>query len=146
MRIFWSFLIIFCAVVLWMLPFTSATYAFLTDVREDVFRYDTAVGQTAANVTLLKPVYDDDTTTISLLSSISTDLPVMTSYNVTSRLLQMNGLTDNTTRSLYVTYDIKAQEVNTAINTLINTTPLIWLLCIIVLPIAGIAAIFMGRA
>ena len=146
MRVFWAFLIIFCAVILWMLPFTDAAYAFLTEEREDTFNYNTAVGQTTANVTLLKPIYDDDTATIGILSSISDDSPAFVSYNVTSRLLQMSGLADNTTRVLYVTYDVQAQDVNVAIDRLINISPVIWLLSIIVFPIAGIAAIWFGRA
>lgn len=129
-----------------MLPVSGAVYDFRTDLREDEFTSPTGVLVTTANVTLGKPVYDNDTSTIDYFSDLSTDVPVYSSYNATSRQLGVAGLTDNTTRTLTITYDIDALGGSDALNTFVGYVPWMWMLLIIVFPIAGLAAIFTGRA
>lgn len=145
MRIFNAFLIIVAAAILFMIPISAAIYDFRTDLREDTFTSPTGVGVTTANVTLLKPVYDDDTETIDFLSDLATDIPAYSSYNSTSRQLGISGLTANTTRILTVSYDIDALQGSDAINTVCNIIPYIWMLCIIAFPMAALLAIFTGR-
>ena len=146
MRIFYAFLVMVTTAMLWMLPITAAIYDFRTDVQEDTFTSDTAVGQTTENVTLSEVLYDNDTQTIDILSSISGDVPAYASYNGTTRLLGISGLSANTTRSLTVSYDVDALAGSDAINNLLDIVPWIWMLCIIVFPMAALAAIFIGRA
>jgi len=146
MRIFYAFLVMVTTAMLWMLPITVAVYDFRTDIQEDTFTSDTAVGQTTENVTLTQELYDDDTSTIDILSSLSDDAPAYASYNGTSRLLGISGLSENTTRTLTVFYDVSALVGNDAINNLLDIVPWIWMLCIIAFPMAAIAAIFIGRA
>jgi len=146
MRVFYAFLVIVTAAILWMLPITSAIYDFRTDVQVDSFSSTTGVGQTTENVTLSEELYDDDTQTIDISSSISNDSPVFGSYNATTRLLGTSGLSANTTRILTVAYDIDALIGNDAVNNLLDQVPLIWILCIAVFPLASLAAIFTGRA
>lgn len=145
MRIFYAFLVIATAAMLWMLPITDAIYDFRTDLQEDSFASDTAVGQTTENVTLSKVLYDDDTQTIDILSSISDDVPAYSSYNGTTRLLGISGLSANTTRTLTVTYDVDALAGSDAINNFLDVVPWIWLMCIAVFPMAALAAMFLGR-
>ena len=132
--------------MLWMLPITAAIYDFRTDVQEDSFTSDTAVGQTTDNVTLSKVLYDNDTQTIDILSSISDDVPAYSSYNGTTRLLGISSLSANTTRTLTVSYDVDALSASNAINNFLDAISWIWLLCIAVFPMAALAAIFLGRA
>lgn len=146
MKIFYSFLVIMVAAILFMLPITTAIYDFRTDLREDTFNNTTGSGETTANVTLLRPVYDDDTETIDLLSSISTDALVYASYNTTTRLLGMSGLSVNSTRVLTVFYDVDALRGSDAINALMNIIPFIWLVSIIAFPMVALFAILTGRA
>ena len=129
-----------------MLPVSRAVYDFRTDLRTDEFFSTTAVSQTSENVTLGKPVYDDDTGTIDILSDLSTDNATYNSYNTTTRVLNIINLTDNTTRILSVSYDIDALEGSDALNTFVGYVPWIWMLIIIVFPMVGIAAIWTGRA
>ena len=129
-----------------MLPVSEAVYDFRTDLREDEFTSPTGVGVTSANVTLGEPVYDDDTGTIDYFSDLSTDVPAYSSYNATSRQLLVSGLTANTTRVLSIFYDVDALAGSDALNNFVGYIPWIWLLIIIVFPIAGLAAIFTGRA
>lgn len=129
------------AVILLLLPVTRGVYDFRTDQREDTFNLATAVGETAANVTLLKAIYDNDTSTIGYTSNIS-EVPTFVSYNATTRQVWTSGLTANETRALAVTYDIDALGGNQAVGTLMNYVPLIWILTIVGLPIAAIIVLF----
>lgn len=145
MRIFYAFLIIVIAAVLFMLPLTEASYDFRTDERTDSFDVDTGVGESTDNVTLHAEVYDDDLETISILSDLSTDSPVADSYGSATREVAVSGLTENTTRELDVTYDIDALDASDAISGLIDRLPWVWLLTIIAFPMAALFAIFTGR-
>lgn len=129
-----------------MLPVSRAVYDFRTDLRTDEFSSTTVAGQTSENVTLHKSVYDDDTDTIDILSDESTDTPAFNTYDTATRVVNITGLTADTTRVLSVSYDIDALEGSDALNTFVGYVPWIWMLIIIVFPIAGIAAVFTGRA
>lgn len=146
MKIFNSFLIIMGSIVLLLMPLTSAVYDFATDLREDSFTVATGVGETSGNVTLIKPIYDDDTTTIDVISDLSTDDPLFNTYNTTSRATNFTGLTANTTRTLTVSYDVDALNAWPAVNSLVDVTAWLWLIIIICFAPAAIAAIFIGRA
>lgn len=144
MRIFYAFLIIVVAAILWMLPITMAIYDFRTDLRTDTFNTSTAVGVTTANETLLDDLYDGDIGSVDIASDDATDAPLANSYNSTSRVLGMTGLTENTTRTLEISYDIDALDVD-SLNTLFDWLPLIWILVIVAFPMAALFAIFTGR-
>jgi len=133
------------AAILWMLPVTTAIYDFRTDLREDTFSNSTGVGVTTADITLFKPVYDDDTETIDILSDLATDVPAYSSYNGTSRQLGISGLTDNTSRIFTITYDIDALDGHDAISTLMDIIPFMWILVMVAFPMAALFAIFTGR-
>jgi len=145
MRIFQGFLIVFITVILFMLPVTDAIYDYRTDVREDSFNYETGGAETTANVTLHSPIYDDDPHTISILSDLSTDIPLFSAYNTTTRLVDMTGLTITSNRTLRVSYNINALIGNAALETLMGWLPWIWILMVCVMPMAGIYAIIKGR-
>lgn len=145
MSIFNGFLIVVIAVVCFMLPFTGAIYDFRTDLREDSFNYTTGIGETTANVTLHKAIYDSDTDTMALTSDLPTDLPLLVSYNVTNRLVVLSGLIANTARTLGVSYDINALEDNEALDTFLGWIPYIWLILVACLPIAAIYSIIKSR-
>lgn len=145
MRIFYAFIVVVIAVLSWLLPITDSVYDFRTDQRTDDFTVATAVGVTTGNVTLIKAIYSNDTQTLSLLSSLNTDSPTFVSYNTTTRNVAISGLTANTSRTISASYDVDALNGSAAIDTLANYIPFIWMLCIIVLPMAAIFAIFTGR-
>ncbi len=144
MRIAFAFIALIASATLLMLDITTAVYDFRTDVREDSFTIETAPAVTTANVTLFKALFDDDTNTISYTSSIA-EAPVVTSYASATRDLASSNFTANTTRTLYVTYDINALSHSDAINNFINWWPFIWYMLITVFPIAALVAIFTGR-
>lgn len=146
MRILWAFVCILIGAGLFLFPITGATYDFRTDVREDSFTVATAAGVTTGNFSLVKPIYDNDVSTVELSSDLSTDVPAYSSYNTTSRLLVFSGLTANTTRVITASYDIDALTSAPAIGTLLNINPFLWYAFSIVFIGAAIVALLTGRA
>ena len=145
MKIFYSFLIIVCSTILILLPVTAGIYDFRTDVREDYLTATTGVGESSDNVTLQKLVYDDDSTTISVYSSDSGDVPIMTAFDATSHSVVFSGLTANTSRTLTVSYDVAAFTEG-GLTAFLNILPYIWILIWVAFPIAALVAIWMGKA
>ena len=144
MRIFYGFLVIMVSIGLFLLPVTDAAYDFRTDVKEDTFRVGTGAGVTSGNVTLVKEVYNDDSSTISITSDDSDDIPVLVAYHPTTRLLDLSGLAISSNRTLTVSYDVDALGASTALSNFIDKVPWIWLICLICFPIAAIVYIIFG--
>ena len=145
MRIFYAFLIVVVSAILFMLPVTEAIYDYRTDLRTDTFSTTTAAAVTSANETLLVGLYDSDISTIDIDSDDSTDDPLANTYNATSRVLNVTGLTAATTRTLDITYDIDALEGSDAIGKIADIVPFVWMILIIAFPPAALFAIFTGR-
>ena len=123
MRIFYAFLVILCSVLLFLLlPFTTGPHSFQTDLKEDSFTVITA-DTTNATVQLYKELYDDDMSSIGILSRDTDDIPLASSYNGTTRALVIIGLAANTTRAIDVTYEIDALGGNAVIGTLLDMFP-----------------------
>ena len=123
----------------------EAVYDFRTALRTDTFLTATVVGVTSANATLGDDLYDEDTGSVDIDSDDTTDTPVANSYNVTSQVLNITGLSANTTRVLEITYAFDALVGFDAINTVVDRFPFIWLLLIIIFPVAAIASLFLRR-
>jgi len=129
-----------------MLPLVPMIYDFRTTQREDTFTIATAVATTTANVTLHGRIFDDDINTIVYTSDIS-ETPITSAYHAGTHTLLMASLTANTSREMIVQYDIDALAgEGTAINTLLDRVPMVYLLLIVAFPIAAAAAVFMNRA
>lgn len=145
MKIFYAFLVVLTAVILFLLPITDAIYSFRTDVKRDEFRIETDGVTTTANVTLLKSVYDADTSTISITSDVYLDVPAFVAYNATTRKTDIAGLVISTNRTLTVAYDYDALTASGALANFIDKVSWIWLVVIVVFPAAAIAAIFLNK-
>lgn len=133
------------SVFLWLLPITESTYAFRTDLREDEFTVETLEGINNASVTLFDEVYDDDTSTIEIISSDADDTPLYTSYNSTTRLLTFSGLDASTNRTINVTYDVDALGGHGVFHTLMDQAPWLYILMVIALPVGSMVAIWWPR-
>lgn len=146
MRIFYAFLILVTAAILFMLPVSEAIYDFRTDLKTDALPSYTAPGETTDNLTLTHQVYDNDTSSIIVFSSDSDDLPVLSAYDHSSHSVLLSGLSENTTRSMEISYDIYALSGWNAVDVVVSRVNLIWFLCIIAFIPAAIVVIFRGRA
>lgn len=144
-KIFYCFLIVMVAAVLWLLPVTPGIYSFRTDVKEDEFYITTGGGVITGNVTLNKALYDDDVSTISFSSNCTTDNPQVVEYHTTNRVLDVTGLTESEVRVLTVNYDFDALSSSDAISNFMDKLSWIWLLVIAIFPVAGIVAIFVFK-
>lgn len=147
MRIFTAFIVIMASVILFLLPLTQAQYDFKTDQRTDSIGALTAVGVTSANITLGQAIFEDDTTTVTVLSDLTTELPVFmgATYSGLNFSANVSGLTANASRTFTVTYDVDALSGWAGIVALVDRLAWIWLLLIIAFPAAAVAAIFMRR-
>ena len=141
-QIFYSFLIMMVSVFLWILPISESTYAFRTDLREDSFTVSTGVGETSSSVILFDNVYDDDTSTISIVSNDADDAPLYSSYNTSTRSLAFSGLAASTDRTIKVTYDVDALSGNSVFHTIMDQAPWLYILIVVVLPVGGLVAIW----
>lgn len=146
MRIFNSFLILVAAALLWLIPINDAIYDFQTDVKTDVFGVATAASITSVNLTLTHSVYENDTSTLTVTSSDGDDSPILTAYAATNHTANITGLAENLTRELTLYYDVDALSGSTAWSTILDILPFFWMVLIICFPVAGMAAIFLGRA
>lgn len=105
MRIFYGFLILFFSALLWLVPISDGIYEFRTDAKTDTAYIQTGAGETSSNHTLTKTLYDNDTSSVSLFSYDSDDIPVVSSYNSTTRLLVFTGMAASTNRTMEITFD-----------------------------------------
>jgi len=142
MKIFNAFLIIVASAIFFMLPFTTALYDFRTDLRTDTFA-GTATGgaETSANLSLSTPVYDNDANTIVIISELATDVPLLSSYNTTTRLVNMTGLTVSENRTIIISYDVDALNESVAVSNIVDRIPAIFMIVIIAFPFAALFAI-----
>ena len=145
MRILYAFICVLLGAGLFLFPITGAVYDFQTDVREDTATVATAAGVTTGNFSLVRAVYDDDVSTITITSDLATDDPAYSSYNPTSRLLVFSGLTADTSRTITAQYDTDALTNAPAIGTLLNITPFLWYAFAVVFIGAAIVAMLIGR-
>ncbi len=146
MRVFYGFIVLIAAALLWLVPITSGIYDFRTDIKDDSFYRTTPVATTNTTVTLTKDVYNNDTSTIVPFSNLNTDTPTFASYNVTSRATVITGLTANTSRTLQVSYDTDALGGSVSWDTFLDLFPKIWMIIIIAFPVVGLVAILTNRA
>jgi hypothetical protein len=69
----------------------------------------TGVGETTADITLNDLPEPNRASSITIITStVATDIPVISNYNPTTKLLTVGGLTAETTRNLEITYLIEA--------------------------------------
>ena len=143
MKIFHAFLVILCSTILLFLPLTEAIDDFKTDIRSDTFYASGLI--TSTNVTLFKPVYEGDSSRISLLSDNSLDAPALSAYDAGTHSAIVAGLSSNTTRTLTVTYPMAAFTPTSAINKFFSNLYYVWLLLVFTFVPLCLVAIFTNR-
>jgi hypothetical protein len=147
LRIFYAFLILLTSVLLWFIPVTDLIYDFRTDVRNDDIVKVTNASETSANVTLHTYIYGSDATLASVTSDEGADAPVIYAYAPSNHTANITGLSVSLSRILTVTYDVDALSGSTAWDKILDDiVPKLWLLIIIIFPIAALVAMFLGRA
>lgn len=124
-------------VMLFMLPVSSAIYNWKTEPRTESYSYTTA-STTTGNVTLLKPVYDNDTATIGFISSLTSDTPALVSYDPVTQVVNFSGLTANATRTLTISYDTSAFNESAPFETIADMLPYLCYVCFVLFICSGV--------
>lgn len=141
-KIFTGFLIIVLSVSFWLLPVDHWIYTWQTNVRTDSFDIYTGPGVTTKSVTLHEKIFDDDTTTVELISYCSTDALTFTSYNTTTRVMALAGLTANITRGIDISYDAPAFSESTVYDFFASFALWFTYIMFIIFPLAGLVYVF----
>lgn len=105
-----SLIIVFGAILLIIATpsvFTAIDEGITQEYSQSVAGISTAVSIYSANATLGRSIYNDDTTSVTGISSnVSSDTPAAASYNSVSKALEVSGLSANITRTLTVVFMI----------------------------------------
>jgi hypothetical protein len=105
MKWLYSFLSIFIVILMFGGLTQGAKNARATEYIQTAPLVVTA-SSTSASVTLLKPLMDNDITAVTALSSSDVDdTPAVSTYTSGSKALAIIGLAENTSRTLYITYN-----------------------------------------
>jgi hypothetical protein len=139
---FSGFILFIFSALLWLVPITSLTYTFRTDISTNDFYAQTGIGETTETIVLSKAVYESDTFTIEVISDLPSDAPVLVSYNGTTRATVINGLAESENRTLEVSYDTDALN-SSSWGTFLDMWPQIWMVLIICFPLVGLVSILM---
>lgn len=114
------------------------------DVDQNV-NVSTGVGATTATLTLGSSLWNDSLSYLSLSSNNSNDVPAATSYNATTKVLAVSGLSDNSTRTLTVSYKVNGLEDNRGVEEGVKSLPTVLILVVIALAISVVLFIFMRK-
>jgi len=105
-----SLVIVFGSLILLIgLPFAFQTIddSVTQSYTQAISGVGTSAGEYAANVTLGRALYNNDSVAVSGISSnVSSDTPTASSYNSVNKALEVSGLADDETRTLTITFDI----------------------------------------
>ena len=138
-------MIVFTVGALFFLPITDGITAVKTDTKIDRLPSVTGAGETTDNLTLTNEVYNDDTSDLTLDSSDGDDTPTLTAYAPGNHTIAISGLSENTTRTITVTYDIAALTIWSGVDTLLGYFPMIWYILAIAMAPAALIAIWKFR-
>ena len=116
-----------------------------TDTKIDRLPSVTGAGETTDNLTLTNEVYNDDTSDLTLDSSDGDDTPTLTAYAPGNHTIAISGLSENTTRTITVTYDIAALTIWSGVDTLLGYFPMIWYILAIAMAPAALIVIWKFR-
>lgn len=105
-----SVVIIFAAILMTIATpfvFTAIDDAVTETATQSISGITTAAGTYSANVTLGRAMYNNDTQSVSgITSNLSDDSPTAYSYNSVSRILVVSGLAADSSRTLTIAFGI----------------------------------------
>lgn len=139
MRIFYGFLILFFSALLWFIPISdNGIYEFRTDAKIDTVQVETGAAETSGNHTLTLTLYNNDTSSVDIVSYEYGDVPAVVSYNSSNRFLVFNGLLTSTNRTLEITYDTDVFSNSNFWPEFLDNFKYFWWVFICLFPIAAI--------
>ena len=117
----------------------DSTHDVRTDEEVDTFAaISTGVGETTANVTLTRELWDEETTSVTTITSTLSETPTASSYNSTTQALTIAGLVSSNTRTFTVAYDYGALDDYTGMDSMAGMAPLLIFMGIFIAIIGGL--------
>ena len=114
-----------------------------TDSRTDNFIVATAPADTDADVVLVGSLYGASVLNVtSITSTDGTDVPLVGTYTALTRTLGIEGLNDDSSRTLTVTYKIDGLTGYTGVGSFFGFIPLLIVVAVVVMLVAGGMAAF----
>lgn len=130
-----SLIIVFGAILLIIATpfvFTALDDALTQEYIQSFAGVDTGAGVNTANFTLGRSLYNDDTTSVSSVSSnITPDTPSAASYNSVSKLLVVSGLEESQSRTLTVEFMIDSTTLPSGASAILTLTRWFWIFTIL---------------
>lgn len=103
----------------------------------------TGAGTYTANITLGRSIYNNDTTSITeLASNLTVDTPSASTYNQTSRILNVSGLEQSLTRTLTLVFLIDTTTLPDGAIVFITLLRWFWVFIIVGMAAGAIYAFF----
>jgi hypothetical protein len=124
-----------------MLPVTEGIYNFQTDVKVEAKTVSTGAGVTSVDVVLARPLYNNDYSTVDVLSDNTLDSPEVTAYDTLTREITVTGLHATDSRKFTINYDIQALNLPSAIYTVLGWVPVFWILILVCFAVIGMIVV-----
>lgn len=112
---------------------------FRTDEVEETFDGNTATGETSVDIQLASALWQSVLANASASTNASADAPSLSSYNATNRQVTVGGLSENTSRTITVTYQTAglsdfpgADDAATKIPTIFLVMVLLLVFCLMI--------------
>lgn len=140
-------LIIICAALFMMVAtpfvFASLDNSLTDEYTQSVSGVGTGAGDYAANVTLGRSIYNDDSVSVLEISSnISSDTPSASAYNSVSKKLEVSGLEASETRTLVIRFLIDSTTLPSGSSIFLTFLRWLWIFVIVGFMGGGVYAFF----
>lgn len=123
--------------------FTAIDDGLTQETTQSIAGVTTGAGVYSANVTLSRSIYNDDTTSVSGISSnLSADSPTAADYNSVSRNLEVSGLDASGTRTLTVEFMISSTTLPSGSTAFLTLARWFWIFAITGMLAGAIYAFF----
>lgn len=126
--------------------FMNSIRDFRTDTLDETYVVTTNGSTSTGSVQLSKELWEGETVWADISSNLTIDVPVISSYNVSTRNLAFTGLATNNTRNIDIEY--KAFRLNEygGADTGIKIFPTFIVLAVSFIPILIIVFLFVNRS
>jgi len=124
---------------------TGGLFDFRTDTLEEAFVFDTAAGETNQTVQLAEELWDGSVAYADIASNDTSEIPLPTSYNETTRGLLVTNILASTGHILTVEYNTSGLDEYAGAEVGATKIPLAVVAAVIILPLALIVGFFVSR-
>lgn len=112
--------------------FTAIDNMITQDTSQSIAGVTTGAGEYSENVTLGRAIYNNDTTSITGISSnVSSDTPTASAYNSVAKRLEVSGLNASQVRTLTVAFMIDSTTLPTGAVAFLTLLRWFWIFAVV---------------